>query len=182
MIFVAGLVMAISACAGVPAEQTRLTEARALAQQRAEALLDLTFESLSTLGVMDDIDCNAEAGVDAKQCNAFVARMSGEMTILRAEERPQALAEAAPAIEALALAIASLSDADIATFRENVTPPLRYKIFKPLTENGQRAIAPADQALHRVMTDLDQKIGDRMQALISEILAELMADPSLQTP
>ena len=182
MIIVAGLAVALCACAGVPVEQARLSEGRALAQQRAEDLLDMTFESLPTQGVMGDIDCSVETGTDAKQCNAFVGRMSSEMAILRAKERPQALAEAGPAIEALALAIASLSDADIAALRENVEPSTSLESYKPLTENGQQTITSADKALVGAIMEIDEKIGDRMQALISEVLAELMADPSLYTP
>ena len=185
MIIVAGLAVALCACAGVPVEQARLSEGRALAQQRAEELLDMTFEALPAQGVMGDIDCSVETGTDAKQCNAFVGRMSSEMAILRAKERPQALAEeeeAGPAIEALALAIASLSDADIAALRENVEPSTSLESYKPLTENGQQTITSADKALVGAIMEIDEKIGDRMQALISEVLAELMADPSLYTP
>lgn len=179
---IALLAALLGACSDMTPEKTRLAEARAAAQQWAETLLDATFRGLALAGPLNDIDCSTETGVNAKQCNAFVAQMEKEALKLRAEEWPKALAEVSPAIEALAQASVKLSDADFAVFQENIKPPLRPKMFKPLTKNGAQTIDAAQFALHQALTPIDSRLGDQTSDLVEKVILELAADPALQTP
>jgi hypothetical protein len=178
--FIAGFGLLLASCTTAPAGQTRLTDARSIARQFAETDVGLSMASLSRSGVLDDIDCNQETGVDAKQCNAFMTLMESRMEKLRADESKLAMADAADEIEALAVAMTQLSDADFSTLRTNANLPPGSDQIKPLSLEGEELIRQQQDALFASLSTSDSRAGDRVQALVMEILAKMMSDPSLQ--
>lgn len=178
MIIMTALAFVFSACASVPAEQTRLTEARSMSRQHAETMIDSVFASLSRSGVLNDIDCSQETGIDAKQCIAFTARMASRMEQLKTEERKIALTDAADGIEALAQAMASLSEPDFSTLRILMSPAPESAI--QLSAGGRDVLEQPTDSLFETLMAADARAADRVEALVMEIITELMADPAFQ--
>ena len=177
---VVGLVALLGACTSVSAADLRLTEARSIARLRAEKEVDLSLTSLSRSGVLDDIDCSQETGIDAEQCNAFMTLMASHMETLRTEEKKRAMADAADEIEALAVAMTYLSDADFSALRTNADLPPESDQIKPLSAVGEQIIKEPMDVLFDTLSASDRSAGDRVQALVTEVLTKLMTDPALQ--
>ncbi len=178
-IIIGGLLMLLGACATVPAENLRLTEARSLVRQQTETHVDLAIASLSEGGVLGDIDCDQETGVDAKQCIAFSTMLASRMEPLKAEQRKIALTDAADEMEALAEAMTKLSEADFSQIRINANLPMGSDLAKSISQEGDALIMKQENALISSLVDSDQKAGDRAQAVAMEILTKLLADPTL---
>jgi hypothetical protein len=179
MIVIAGLATLLGACTATPAENSRLTEARSIARQFAESSIDLSIASLSRSGVLGDIDCSQETGVDAEQCVAFTSLLESRMEPLKAAERKAAMADAADEIEALAVAITNLSDADFSALRVNTNLPKDSDAFQSLSKEGQVLIREPLFALSASLSASDQRAGDSVQTLLMEILTGSGTDTAL---
>lgn len=179
-IIISALVALTAACATVPESELRLTEARSLARQYAEENIDMSLASLSRSGVLGDIDCDQETGVDAEQCVAFTTLIANGLETLRVEERQIAMSDADDEIAALAAAIASLSDADFFTLRTNANLPAGSDLTKPISAEGQQRVRETWDALDASLSASDRRAGDRTQSMLMEILLKLAADPTAQ--
>ena len=169
-IVIAGIVALLGACTAMPAENPRLIEARSIARQLTEERVDLSIASLSHGGVLGDVDCGEETGVDAEQCIAFTSMLESRMEPLKAARRKAAMADAADEIEALAVAVTGLSDADFSVLRAYANRSSDSDAVQPLSKEGQALIGEQLSALSASLSASDQRAGDSVQALLMEIL------------
>lgn len=172
--------MLVGACASAPAASIRLAEARALARQYTEMHLDGSFATLSKSGVLGDIDCSREIGVDARQCIAFSALMASRLEELKSHEFQATLAEAEDEIEAFAVAISRLPEADVATLQENANLPEGSNANRWISAEGEAILNEPRDALLALLSRWDHGASDKVQALVLEVVTELMNDPTLQ--
>lgn len=179
-IALAGVAALLGACATVSGGDSRQTEARALAQQYAEELVDDSLATLSQMGVLGDIDCSQETGQDAKQCAAFSTLMASRLETLQSKERESTLEDTADEIDALTVALTKLSDGDFSVLQANAKLPAASILTIPISVEGQDMIREPQAALLESLAASDQQTVDKVQALVVEVLAELMADPILQ--